>query len=261
MIRLNINRLNNAKNRIIWFLFKKLGKKGIISNNYQGYKLFLEFVDDSFEIYYHGLYEEEETSIIKKIVKEQMNVLDIGANIGYFSLMMANLIGPKGKVYAFEPNPKMFLRLKKNLEINPSYSDQIEINQLALGNMEGIAKLFCPPPGLEGLGGLRNTKRIPIDKTINVNVITLDKYVKEHNIKKIDFIKLDVEGGEYDVIKGAEDTLTKNHPIILFEAEEKNIAPYDYHVFEVIDYLKNNGYVVEKIGNGPNFLAISHNKV
>lgn len=255
IIKIHITMLKRVKNRVKWFLLRKIGKKGVIADVYRDFKLYLEFTDDSIEIYYLGIYEPEETQMIKNIVKEGMTVLDIGANIGYFSILMANLVGPNGKVYSFEPNPKMFQRLQKNLEINTNLSVQIKINQVAIGEKEGKANFFCPPHGFEGLGGLQDTNRISIDNVINVDVITLDKFMKDNNVQKLDFIKLDVEGGEFGVLKGAEDTLNKYHPIILFEGEEENTAAYNYRVFQLLNYLENLGYIVKKAGS-VNFIAI-----
>lgn len=255
IIEIHLTVLKRIKNRIKWFLLKKIGKKGVLAHIYRDFKLYLEFTDDSIEIYYLGIYEPEETRMIKSMVKEGMAVLDIGANIGYFSMVMANLVSPQGKVYSFEPNPQMFERLQKNLEINPNLSEQIEIHQLAIGEKEGKANFFCPPVGFEGLGGLQNTNRISINNVINVDVITLDKFIEDNNIQRLDFIKLDVEGGEFDVLRGAKNTLNKYHPTILFEAEEENTAAYGYRVFQLLSYLENLGYIVKKAGN-VNFVAI-----
>jgi FkbM family methyltransferase len=255
IIKIHIVVLKRIKNRTKWFLLRKMGQKGVIANVYRDFKLYLEFTDDPIEIYYLGIYEPEETRMIKSIVKEGMTVIDIGANIGYFSMLMANLVGPRGKVYSFEPNPKMFRRLQKNIEINTNLSGQITINQVAIGEKEGKANFFCPPPGSEGLGGLKDTKRISIDNVINVDVITLDKFIDDKNVQKLDFIKLDVEGGEFDVLKGAKGILNKYHPTILFEGEEENTTAYNYRVFQLLSYLENLGYIVKKAGN-VNFIAI-----
>lgn len=179
IVKIHITVLKSIITRSKWFLLKNLGKRGIVSNAYRDFKLYLKFTDDSIGVYNLGIYEEEETSMIKSIVKEQMNVLDIGANIGYFSLVMASLVGRNGHVFSFEPNPKMFLRLEKNLEINPDLSHIIEINKVALGKKEGKAEFFSPPSGFEGLGGLKNTERISINEVIEVDVLTLDTFIKK----------------------------------------------------------------------------------
>jgi len=247
--------LKALKNRLKLFLLKIIGKKGVEYGIYQDFRLFLEFTDDSIYVYL-GIYEGEETAIIKDIVKPEMIVLDMGAHIGFFTLLMANLVGKDGYVYSFEPNPNVFSRLKKNLEINPDLSGWIEIKKLALGSKETKSNFFCPSTGFEGFGGLKNTKRAPINEIIKVDVVTLDKFIKENNIKKLDFIKMDVEGGEFDIFRGAEYTLNKLRPTILFEAEELNSASYGYRVFELLNYLEMNGYIVKQAGGGHNYIAV-----
>ncbi len=93
---------------------------------------------------------------------------------------MANLVDPQGKVYSFEP--KCFEDCKKdckNIEINTNLSGQIK----TIGEKEGKARFFCPPPGSEGMAGLKDTKRSFIDNVINVDVISLDKFIDDKNPK------------------------------------------------------------------------------
>jgi len=123
-----------------------------------------------------------------------MTVLDIGGNIGYFTLLMAHLVGPEGKIHTFEPNPPIYSRLKKNIEINPELNDgRITLHKIALSSNNGETTFYCPIEGHEGVGGLKDTRRASIEKTIKVNVLTLDKFVLDNNLNKIDFIKMDIE--------------------------------------------------------------------
>jgi hypothetical protein len=88
-----------------------------------------------------------------------------------------------------------------------------------------------------------------------VPVRTLDAFIEGEGITNVDFIKMDIEGGELDALRGAERTLSTLRPRLLFEAYELNTAPYGYRVFEILDHLERRGYVVERAGMGPNFLA------
>lgn len=131
------------------------------------------------------------------LIKLGMTVFDIGANIGYFTLLMARLVSNAGQVYVFEPNPDMLNELIKNIKINPELSDgRIIIQKEALGNANGQKTFYCPIEGHQGVGGLKNTERAPLEKIITVKVNTLDDYIERNDIKKIDFIKMDIEGGE-----------------------------------------------------------------
>lgn len=249
-------RVNNIFRLIKYFSLKGIGFKKMLIESKLGFKLFIEFTDVSAPLFYFGNYEVEETNTICNNVKPYMIVMDIGANIGFFTLLMARLVGPEGTVHSFEPNPDIQRRLKENIKINPDLSDdRIKLYEMALGARNGKTTFYCPIIGHEGVGGIKNTERAPLEKTITVKVNTLDDFIIKNNIKKIDFIKMDIEGGELDVLKGADYTLNKIRPIILFEGNEVNTEPYGYRVFEIILYLEKRGYAVKKSGS-ENFIAL-----
>jgi len=242
-------------------LHRRLGASTIRTHTSWGAALDLQFSDVStaYAINF-GKYEEEEVKKIFKYVKRGMTVFDIGAHIGYFTLLMAHLVGPDGLVFAFEPNPITYTRLKSNIAINPHLNDgRIKILQTALGKAKSVQSFFCPVSGSEGLAGLKDTKRALINEVINVQVDTFDYFAVSHNVKKIDFVKMDIEGAEYDVLIGSEEILNELRPIILFEACELNTEPYGYRVFEELQYLEQRGYVVKQAGFSYNFIAIPKN--
>lgn len=190
-----------------------------------------------------------------------MVTMDIGANVGYFTLLLAHVVGPDGRVYAFEANPPVFETLHHNVGLNPQYQNgRIILRQIALGAENGCTDFFCPAPGYEGVGGLRNTHRAPIARTVKVPISTLDEIVERHRIVNLDFVKMDIEGGELDVLKGAGHVLTEMKPVLLFEAFEVNTAPYGYRVYEILCYLENRGYTVKQAGMTTNFIAVPRAK-
>ena len=105
----------------------------------EGHKMFLDSVD-TFHLCTNGYHEPIETDLIKKHVKRGDVVLDLGANIGYFTLILPRLVGEEGKVFAFEPDPENFALLKKNVEIN-SYQNVVLV-QKAVSNRNGKATLY-----------------------------------------------------------------------------------------------------------------------
>lgn len=248
--------LRLIKKRVQWAFLRCLGRKEIITETEFGCRIILNFSDVSAGYIYSGRYEREETKLIGKLVKPGMTVMDIGANIGYFTLLMATLVGPKGRVHAFEPNPKVLYRLRRNISANPGLSDgRIVVHPVALGDKHGEADFYCPVEGSEGVGGLKDIKRAPLDNIFRVPVLTLDTLVEENGIGAIDFIKMDIEGGELDVIRGSDQTLKQIKPTILFEAFEMNTAAYGYRVFDILAYLENRSYRVMQAGESFNFLA------
>ncbi|MFH0940152.1 MAG: FkbM family methyltransferase [Planctomycetota bacterium] len=243
--------------RCKWSLLKRLGD-GRIRADVNGIRLALEFTDISARHIYFGEYEKEEAACIAGKIKPGMVTCDIGANLGYFTLLLAHLTGPHGHVYAFEPNPVMQGRLAENILLNPGLDDgRIRLEAVALGAQAGEADFFCPAQGHDGAGGLKDTRRAPLQKVIKVRVTALDEFVSMRSIKKLDFIKMDIEGGELDVLRGAERVLSELRPVILFEACEENTAPYGYRVFDILSYLEQHGYSVKQTGGGYNFLAVA----
>jgi FkbM family methyltransferase len=216
----------------------------------------LEFVDQSATHIFFQHYEKEEAEIISSYVKKGMRVLDIGANIGYFTLLMAQKVGANGRVYSFEPNPRMVSQLKKNIGLNKDLNDgRIKLQDIALGNSEGESDFYSPVRGAEGVGGLKDTKRAEFGELFRVRVSKLDTWISEEKIEKIDFVKMDVEGGELDILLGAPIMLGKMRPTILFEVVELNTAPYGYSGKDIFEYLRLYSYQIMPLSCGYNFLA------
>jgi FkbM family methyltransferase len=147
----------------------------------------------------------------------------------------------------------------QNIEINPNMDDnRITSSTIALGNLEGNMDFYCPILGHEGVGGLKDTQRAPLEEVVKVEVKTLNNFVSENNIEKIDFIKLDVEGGEFDVLRGGIEIIRKMKPVILFEATDLNTSPYGYKVTDLLSYLKQEGFIIKTIDR-ENFIAVPSN--
>jgi len=151
-----------------------------------------------------GSYEPLETELIKKVIKKGDAVLDIGAHIGYYTLIFAKLVSDEGKVFAFEPDPNNFALLKKNVEIN-SYRNVILV-QKAVSNKTGKIRLYLSEKSSADhrIYDLHDNR-----KSIEIEVIRLDDYFKNYN-GRINFIKIDVQAAEGGVIQGMPLILQKN---------------------------------------------------
>jgi len=154
-----------------------------------GHKMFLDS-KDSLNLSINGVYEPFETELVKKEIKKGDVVLDIGANIGYYTLIYAKLVGEEGKVFAFEPDPDNFALLKKNVEIN-GYRNVI-LAQKAVSNKTGKIRLYLSEVNK---GDHRIYDSHDGRKSIEIETIRLDDYFKNYNVR-IDFIKMDVQGAE-----------------------------------------------------------------
>jgi FkbM family methyltransferase len=169
------------------------------------HKIFLD-ANDSLHLSVHESWEKLESKVIKKYVKEGDIVLDIGANIGYYSLLLAKLVGKNGKVYAFEPDPDNFYLLKKNIEAN-GYENIIPV-QKAVSDKNEKLKLYLQKENFAG-HSLRHNDSL---NSIEVDSIRLDDFFKNKS-KDINFIKMDIEGAEGRALKGMRKLLGKNKKI------------------------------------------------
>ena len=174
-------------------------------------------------------------------VNEGMNVIDIGANIGAVTLHLAKKISPSGRIFSFEPSPLNFKRAFKNISLN-NFSNIKLINQ-GLGNEKSMAFLYNVNPNNRGMMRL-----LPEDDQNNsfekeaVEIDTLDSSMKKFSIPKPDFIKIDVEGFEYKVLKGARETLMNHKPALFIELDDNNLREQKSNAKELIQYLLNLNY-------------------
>ncbi len=161
----------------------------------QGHKMFLDS-KDILGLSINGIHEPFETELVKKETKNGDVVLDIGANIGYYTLIFAKLVGEEGKVFAFEPDPDNFSLLKKNVEIN-GYRNVILV-QKAVSNKTEKIRLYLSE---ENEADHRIYNSHDGRQFIEIEAIRLDDYFKNYN-GKIDFIKMDIQGAEGGAIQG-----------------------------------------------------------
>jgi len=149
------------------------------------------------------------TKLFKRIVKKDNVVVDLGAHIGYYTLLASRLVGENGIVYAFEPDPKTYSLLLKNIQLN-QYRN-INAIQKAISNNVGTAKLYLSPGRSENTLYHINEGGSSID----VGVDTLDHYFQDTN-KTISVIKMDIEGGEMSALLGMERILRENIDMTIF---------------------------------------------
>jgi FkbM family methyltransferase len=172
----------------------------------QGHKMFLDS-RDTLGLLRDEVYEPLETELVKKEIKKGDVVLDIGANIGYYTLIFARIVGEEGKVFAFEPDPDNLALLKRNLEIN-GYQNTILITKAVSNKTEKI-KLYLAE---DDLGDHRIYNSHDGRKSIEIEAIKLDDYFENYN-GRIDFIKMDIQGAEGLATQGGFNLLNKNKTV------------------------------------------------
>jgi len=187
-----------------------------------------------------GVYEYWMTRLFHNIIKEGMTILDIGAHKGTYSVLFASLMNDKGKVLAFEPDPANCSWIKKNIQVN-SYRC-IETHPIALSDNDGDATFYAA----DGLGSLfaNPGSRAPSKGTITVQTRKLDNVLQEENISDVDIIKIDVEGADLLVLKGAEETLRSMDLSLLMDVD----VHMNSERKELFELLKSCGFEIYRIG-------------
>jgi len=153
----------------------------------------------------------------QEFIKNDSVVIDAGANVGIFSLY-ASYLAPKGKVYCFEPTKSTFEILEKNIKKN-KLDKNIYSSNSALGEKIQETEIQINTENLGGGNSIIDSKMknyIPVDYNDKqkVGMTTIDDFIKENHIQKVDFIKIDTEGYEKQILKGARETIKKFHPVI-----------------------------------------------
>ena len=175
-------------------------------------------------IYLSGYFQRDVVLSSKAMLQKGDVVVDVGANMGSFALHMAEAVGGNGKVIAIEPTAYPYQRLCENLDLNSGLKERIETYQAFLtANSEGLK-----PDTIQSswrLAGVRNGAHpvhlgVP-QTTSGARSLTLDQIVEEIDLKRLDFIKIDVDGAEDDVLAGGESVIRKFKPSVLIE-----VAPY-----------------------------------
>jgi len=242
-----IGRTIGFKNRLLLFLAAKRYPqdrplvKPVLVNNYQLFVLANESLGR--QLLTLHCFEKIDTDFLKSVIKKNWTCFDVGANIGYYTLLLANL-APKGKVYAFEPIPLSHYLLKANLTLN-NFTNVVA-NNIALGDKNEKATFVLPEDS--GFASFRDTKRKIVKEKITVSVQTLDSYVKHLKIKRIDFVKIDVEGAERLVLQGAKNILEKIKPkILLIELYDLNLNVYNESVESIVKFLRKYNYLPYKL--------------
>ena len=173
-----------------------------------------------------------------KEVKEGV-VIDVGANIGAFTLKVLMNNRNKIQLHSFEPNPTVFEQLLNNSQLNPQITAQLKLNKIGLSNQEGFLDFYWSNLNSGGGSFTPNSKNLNVEK---ISVTTLDKYVEDNSIRNVTFIKIDVEGYEPFVLEGAINTIREFKPELFIEVSPEWWAKNGFDTNEVLTNLYDLGY-------------------
>lgn len=154
---------------------------------------------------------EDEIKFVREYIKPGMNAIDIGANYGLYTLTIASKIGETGKLWSFEPTERTAACLRASIEDN--HFKNIRLIQAGLSNKTGKAKFFTSPNSeMNSLSAVHDG-----GSTETITLLTLDSCLQQYKIHDVDFMKIDAEGEEANILKKAKNTLSQNSPLIMFE--------------------------------------------
>jgi FkbM family methyltransferase len=190
----------------------------------------------SFLRYLTGDAELEVQQALGELIKPGQTVYDVGANIGFFTILCSRLVGPQGKVYAFEPIPENLKTLRHNIALNGL--SNVVVVEKALSSSTGTAEMFVSPwsafHSLNVEGATKQDNHGPEAGEITVETVTLDEFVSEEGVWAPDLIKIDVEGAELIVVQGMSHTLESVEPLLLVELHDTKLGYIEF--VESIDY-------------------------
>ena len=217
-------------------------KNGEVIKNIQGGKMILNLNDVgiSRELACYGVHETSSTAEVKKIIKPGMKILEVGANIGYYAIIETRLAGLTGHLYAMEPSPFNFELLTRNLKLNGI--ENYNLYNTAAGSITGKAKFLLS--GRSNLSSFIEREDLTGEE-VDVDVIRLEDFLKD---KKVDFIRMDVEGYEGEILKGAEGALASgNRPKYFFiEVHSDLLHKKNSSCADIVNFLAKYGYEVKK---------------
>jgi FkbM family methyltransferase len=190
-----------------------------------------------------GSFEPESTAATLRAVQAGQIAIDVGSNVGYYTLLLAQGVGPRGQVHAFEPTRWAFERCQRNMSLNPQHSAQIHLNHAGL--------LAEERSGVEAIES-RFSARILAKQTLEqLQFLTLDRYCAERNITRIDFMKVDVDGYDLQVMQGARNILRQSNAVLLCELHDSALHEHGDALTHYIKLLRDLGYERGEVLDGP----------
>jgi FkbM family methyltransferase len=194
-------------------------------------------------VYLSGLYEPATTAVLRKLLRKGDTFVDVGANIGLFTMIASRCVGRSGRVLAFEPSRREFTTLRYHIDHNGL--ENAQALQVALGSYDGTATLHVADAVHAGLNTIEDRfiyQGVGEAYRETVPVMRLDDVVEQHGISRVDMIKIDVEGAEHRVIAGARQTIARHRPTLVLEITGPALAPENAGRTSIESLLSSLGY-------------------
>lgn len=195
-------------------------------------------------IYCRGTWDEAIADVIIDRLRPRHVFVDAGANVGFFTLLASALVGPQGRVVAFEPHPVTRAALANNVKLNKMKN--VTISEFALSDSQEVMDLYLENEGGLGSSSLRPPPVEYRNGNVQVNTDTLDNQLAHLGIEKVDMIKIDIEGAELAALRGAVETL-RGHPAVICEISGYNLERMGGSEDELMNLMQGHGYVCSAI--------------
>jgi FkbM family methyltransferase len=232
----------------------------VAAGSLAGARLLLDLQEE--KDYWLGTYEPELQSAVKELVQPGMVAYDAGANIGYISILLARVVGEKGRVFAFEALPANLERLRSNLALN-GLQDRVQVIEAAVADCSAPVQFLVGPSGGMGKAAGSAGRQAEYSQSINVSGLALDDFVYSQGNPSPQVVKMDIEGGEVLALPGMRRLLKEAHPYILLELHGPEAARIawealseaGYHIYRMeagypavpsLDALGWKAYIVAK---------------
>jgi FkbM family methyltransferase len=206
------------------------------------------------QIYFLGYFDPRGIRYLKNHLYEGEIFIDIGANVGSYSLVASSLVGRTGRVYAFEPAGNVFERLTENIAMNGLKN--IIAEKKAILDKNGSVDIYLSRHDNLGMSSIfHHSSESGVSE--RVETISLDDYAEMKGLQRISLIKIDIEGAEMLALRGMRKVIEKFRPRILIELKEETVAGSEYQVKDIIDFLINAAYeifIINEQGNITNEL-------
>lgn len=201
-----------------------LGDGVVLARVLGGQKMLLRAGDRGFSrhIMLDGYWESWLTVFCARMLKPDMTAFDVGANFGYYTLLFANRVGPAGRVIAIEPNPSTYALLSETVSLN-GYDSMVTLVSEAASAISGATvELFVPLGEPKNATIAFSANERPAESVTPVTTVSIDELAKD--LRRVDFVKIDVEGAESDVLQGMAGTIERYRPTIVLEFNASRYA-------------------------------------
>lgn len=228
--------------------------KDIIAIASDGRSLSLDPSSHSYRfVYFLGEYEPAITSVFRSIVKSGDVCLDVGGNIGWYTTLFQKLVGSEGKVYSFEPIPSIFEKLSANVSRNEP-PQNVVLNNIVLGDTNSTIELHIFDDLPNGHSSISTFGRENYS-SVQCPMTTIDDYLKENSVGPVDVIKMDIEGAELMMLKGANSLFEQERPPIWeIEMALATTKGFGYLPNDLIEFIRSKAdydfYLIDELSSG-----------